>query len=660
MSEYYKWLPRTKAILGITLFCLGTGTSAQERLEKPHMTQSLKTLAKSTGAWQTLSTTPNMEHYDVTGYKLHFSFDINNAILYGYTEITINPLGWLDTLDFNFFSNMVVDSVTFADSFVQRDNDILTLFLTQPQPPQQVFTVGIAYHGHPVETGFQAFSFSSQGGYPMLSSLSEPYGARTWWPCKDTPTDKADSLDVWITVDSTLTGVSNGMLVEVTDTPGGLRTFHWQHRYPITTYLVFVSVTRYMTWQDTVELSDGTLLPLQYWMYPYYYNETNINRWNRTPTMIQVYDSLYGDYPFKEEKYGMAQFNWGGAMEHQTCSSMGSSSENTIAHELAHQWWGDLVTCANFHHIWLNEGFATYSEALYWGALYGESAYRAHMQNMDYAYTGSIYRQDTTDVWGIFDYIVYGKGAWVLHMLRHIVGDDNFFEALASYRQQYQFSHAVTEDFQDVVESVSGMDLDWFFDQWIYGSSRPEYRWWWAATAPDSGGNSVVTIHIDQVQGGIFPTFKMPIDFQIDDTLVTLWDSLRSQDFTLLLPFQPTSVQFDPGYWIHKQVQQVTDTQPSSQLPDSYRLTAAFPNPFNSTLTIVMENREPFQGYWRVFDLQGREVWSENFSMVLPGRHLFHWEALNKQKVPLPSGIYFIEFRDLSGRTEVLKALLIR
>ncbi|MCF6239031.1 MAG: M1 family metallopeptidase, partial [Candidatus Marinimicrobia bacterium] len=428
--------------------------------------------------------------WNVHYYDLAFDIDIDTEIIQGVTVVhfTSNTPD-LESIQLDLNSGLTVDSVFLDGAVFNHASDMLSVSLAGSYGIGEPVAVGIAYHGHPEESGFQAFEFGTQynvvGGIPMISTLSEPYGARTWWPCKDVPTDKADSVRISITVDEGLTAVSNGLLTSEVSNLDGTKTWVWEHKYPITTYLVSLAITEYEYWEDTFYFTNGDSMPLEYWMYPSYATNTNIDRWNLTANMVGIFNEVYGDYPFAEEKYGMAQFGWGGAMEHQTCSSMGSSGENTIAHELAHQWWGDLVTCSNFHHIWINEGFATYSEALYWGEKNGEYAYHEHMASKDNNYTGSIYRSDTTNVWSIFNYIVYGKGAWTLHMLRHVIGDENFFETLAEYRDIYQFSHASTEDFQSVAEAVWGQDLEWFFDQWIYGSGKPWYDCWWSAAPVD-------------------------------------------------------------------------------------------------------------------------------------------------------------------------------
>ncbi len=589
--------------------------------------------------------------WDVHYYNLDLDIDIETEIVTGKVEIYFTPkTPDLESIQLDLSSILSVDSIYMNGAVFNHASDILSITLDGIYAIDEPVVVGVAYHGHPMESGFQAFKFGTQSGIPMISTLSEPYGARTWWPCKDVPTDKADSVRISIKVDETYTAVANGLLTSEVDNSDGTKTWIWEHKYPVTTYLISLAITEYKYWTETYHFAEGDSMPLEYWMYPSYATNDNIDRWNLTANMIGIFSEAYGKYPYSEEKYGMAQFSWGGAMEHQTCSSMGSSSENTIAHELAHQWWGDMVTCSNFHHIWINEGFATYSEALYWGEKIDDNAYHAHMASKDMNYSGSIYRSDTSSVWSIFDYIVYGKGAWTLHMLRHVIGDENFFETLAQYRAAFLYSHASTEDFQGVAEVVWGQDLEWFFDQWIYGIGRPSYRWWWSANGPDEFGNSQVTVHVDQIQSSSLPTFKMPIDLSFSDgsneVNMMIWDSLRAQDFNITLNFLPTELTFDENEWILKSASQIANVD-GGYYPESFKLLSAYPNPFNSEVNIPYATGANFNGSLSIYDLRGREVYSMSLHHETASVHEFQWNGKDNQGISLGSGLYIIQLTSL-------------
>ncbi|MCF7826831.1 MAG: T9SS type A sorting domain-containing protein, partial [Candidatus Marinimicrobia bacterium] len=607
--------------------------------------------------------------YDVHYYNIELDINIDTEIVYGTVEVhLLSEVDNLENIQLDFVSGMTVDAVTLNGATFNHFSDLLSITLDGSYDTDEALVVGIEYHGHPEQTGFQAFAFGHQNGNPslppMISTLSEPYGARSWWPCKDVPSDKADSVRISLTTDSAYDAVSNGLLVSETQNLDGTKTTVWENKYPIAPYLVFLSISDYTTWTDIYHFADGDSMPLEYWMYPTSATTDMIDRWNRTSNMIEIFSGFYGEYPFADEKYGMNEFEWGGAMEHQTCSSMGSYGENTIAHELAHQWWGDLVTCSNFHHIWINEGFATYSEALYWGAVNGEDAYHAHMASKMNSVNSTVYRPDTSSVGAIFSTsMVYQKGAWVLHMLRHVVGDDIFFESLAAYRDEYQFRTASTEDFQAVVEEVWGQDLEWFFDQWIYGIGIPSYRWWWSAGEEDEFGNSQVRVHIDQMQSSSHPTYKMPIDLSFTDGAnvytTVIWDSLRVQEFDLVLDFVPTSLTFDEENWILKSANQVAAIDGGIS-PESFKLHSAYPNPFNGEVTIPYTTGAFFSGTLKIYDLRGSEVYSRALSHQNQAEYEVHWNGRNQQGISLGSGIYILQISSnghgtLSQKISILK-----
>jgi hypothetical protein len=277
--------------------------------------------------------------------------------------------------------------------------------------------------------------------------------------------------------------------------------------------------------------------------------------------MIAAYAGIFGEYPFIAEKYGHAQFLWGGGMEHQTCTSLGVFNEYIVAHELSHQWWGDLVTCRDFHHIWVNEGFATYCEALWSEAVSGTAAYHADLSFNKYFGSGTIYVPDVSDDSRIFDSnLSYNKGSWVLHMLRRVIGDSAFFAALRQFYAQYGYSTATTEDFRDVCEAVSGRDLDAFFQQWIYGEYYPHYLSSW--TSAPGGGGYDVTLRLDQVQS--WQLFNMPLDVRITteagEQVFVVQDSLASQTFTFHVDAAPIALAVDPDDWVLKVIEtQVVD-----------------------------------------------------------------------------------------------------
>jgi aminopeptidase N len=467
-------------------------------------------------------------------------------------------VGGFINLELNFFDNpsMYIDSIKTNSTSLAFSwySDIIHITLDRSYN-QEPFDVTVYYHGHPLEGGLQSFDWSTHGSpsVPVISTLSEPYFAQAWWPCKDLPRDKADSADINITVRSDLYVASNGLLREIVD-HGSTKTYKWHEKYPITTYLIMLATTNYSIFNNWYHTLSGDSIPVIYYVYPEYLSQAQ-STYPVTPSMIQFFAQTFGEYPWEQEKYGMAHFTWGGAMEHQTCTSILYSwyADWVICHELSHQWWGDYITCHNWHHIWLNEGFASYCEALWAEHLYGIGNYHTYMASMKYTSGGTIFIQDTTDAWTIFGSIVYDKGAWVLHMLRHVVGDSTFFDILRAYYSEFPYGVAMTEDFQGVCEQVSGMDLDYFFQEWIYGTYYPKYRFSWISQSAGSGYYDVY-LHIDQTQTTPPTYFTMPVDVTITagglDTTIVVFNDPRHKDFQFRVYGSPSNLRLDKDEWI--------------------------------------------------------------------------------------------------------------
>jgi hypothetical protein len=502
--------------------------------------------------------TANQDDYDAIYYDLDLDANTSTNVLSGTVEMHATVTGAsLAQVELNFDDNMTVSACTSGGSGTtySHASDILTIDLDRTYSHGETFAVSATYSGTP--TG-GAFEFDSHNSLPMIWSLSEPFGARTWWPCKDIPSDKADSVDVKFTVPEGMIVASNGLLVSET-TASGKTTFWWHESYPITTYLVSVAAYEYTTYSDYYVYAPSDSMEIQFYVFPDHYSSVQEN-YAKTKDMIAVFASLYGEYPFLNEKYGHAEFKWGGGMEHQTISSMGGWSEALIAHELAHMWWGDMVTCSDFHHIWMNEGFATYSEALWWEQSSGVAAYQQDMELAKYYGPGTIYVPDTSDFYRIFHSgLSYNKGSWVLHMLRHVVGDSTFFDILQTYYADpsVQYGNASTEDFKAICESVSGMDLEAYFQQWIYEEYYPVYKYDWSYV--DNGGTYDVDLTIEQLQTNT--VFVMPIDITINmvggtDTTLVVQNDLALQSYTLTVLGEPVSIELDRDDWILKQVEE--------------------------------------------------------------------------------------------------------
>lgn len=501
---------------------------------------------------------------DITHVFLDLELVPTSSLLSGTATFTVasrsNDLSEL-TLDLR--NGMTVDAVLVngaAASFARPANQIM-IPLDRTYATGEQFQVAVTYHGTPDTDGFGAFGFDYHGSpsTPIVWTLSEPYYASTWWPCKEAHINIDDkfTLDMWVTVPSNLTVASNGLLLGTDVLNGSRKRYRWHEGYPINVYLVSVTATNYTTWTQTYSFPGGSM-PIMLYAYP----ESAASVQSQTANLYQMVELFsqtgnYGQYPFINEKYGICQFPWGGGMEHQTITSQGGFAEYLNAHELSHQWWGDAITCKTWYDIWLNEGMATFSEALWFERKSGGSfaAYKTRMNQRrpsSSSWGGTVYCYDISSVYSIFNTdLSYNKAAWVVHMLRHVVGDATFFSSLAAYRAAYEGGSATTEDFRAVFENVSGKDLAWFFDEWVYKGGVPYYRYGWQQIQMDT--QHWLRLFIQQYQTS-YPLFKMPIDITVTTSTssqthrVTHW--APSQWYVLPVDGTVTKVEFDKDTWI--------------------------------------------------------------------------------------------------------------
>ena len=572
------------------------------------------------------------------------------------------------------YNPLTIDSVLQAGAQCQfrHSGNMLEIDLNEPAGMNGTVALEVFYQGVPGSAGLGSFNWSEYQGMPRIWTLSEPYGAPTWWPCKDDLTDKADSVFLNITVPEGLTAVSNGLLIAETPAGNGRRTFSWETRYPISTYLVFFAAADYLAFGDEYVSAAGDTMPLTHYVYPERFGAAQED-FNVTPAMLEVYSELFGEYPFIREKYGMASVTRGASMEHQTLTTYNATLitgthqfDHIVAHELAHHWFGDAITPRRWPDIWLNEGFASYAEALWVEAQQGGEAYRRFMREQDLgAFDGSVYIADTSDVRVLFGDTVYDKGAWVLHMLRGVLGDEVFFSALHAYATdpRFLYHNAATADFQALCQAVSGRDLEWFFAQWIYRIGRPVYHYRWEV----QGGGGMFTTVLDITQQPSQPyqnarLFTMPLEIRLRgaqlDTLVTVWDSLAQQQFRLVTAQRPTFLEIDPHDWVLKELVEVPRDE-FSGIPLDFRLAQNYPNPFNSATVIRFGIPAPGAVLIEIFDLLGRRVLTQRTERLITGFHQFVWDGRDAAGRELPSGVYV--YRLSAGKqARAAKMVLLR
>lgn len=473
-------------------------------------------------------------------------------------------------------SSLTVDGTPAAVAGPAGNSYARTITLPRAYGLNEEFTVSISYSGTAVSRGFGSITFGTQNGVDLVSTLSEAYYAATWWPIKDgdvfLPGNNADkfTMSLAVTAPSALRTVSNGLLAPgfPQTLSGGRSKYKWQSDIPIAPYLVAFSSTNYNTWTRTYSYplqGGGTgTMPVEFNIYPASDTAGNRAAWEKCLDMLAAYRPVYGEYPFVSEKYGIYQFPFGGGMEHQTNTGQGTFSESVTAHELAHQWWGDNVTCKTWNHIWLNEGFATFTEAVWEERKPGSAglpAYLAAMVARKPAQVGdSVYVYDTSNMNRIFSSTyTYRKGGWVLHQLRKLMGDTAFFDAMNEYRAEFQGSAATTEDFFSVASALAGQDLTWFSQQWVYGVGAPEYSYGWQNVSIN--GQDYLALSLSQTQNAAWPGspaqtgyFRAGIDVRVDTSggpvTVPIQNTARSQWYLLPLGAPATGVTLDEFDWV--------------------------------------------------------------------------------------------------------------
>ena len=578
---------------------------------------------------------------DIHYQEIHW--DINPAERYIKGEITYyfrSKVSDLQSLVLDLSLNLQVNSVTRHGNALDFDHggdQLLTIGLDKTLNPGELDTVTVQYEGIPPSNGFGSFEQGEHAGAPIVWTLSEPYGVRDWWPAKQDLVDKIDSMDVYITTPVDQLAASNGKLISVMPV-GDQWVHHWRHRYPIASYLVAVAVTNYASYSHFLPLDNGDTIEILNYVYP----ETLTQSMNATVSSLDImtlYNELFGPYPFAAEKYGHAQFGWGGGMEHQTMSFMGGFSFGLQAHEMAHQWFGDKVTCGSWTEIWLNEGFATYLTGLTYERFSPDNfwpQWKTSTSNSAMSQPGgSVFVDDTTSVNRIFSgRLSYNKGAYLLHMLRWVIGDEAFFAACRAYLDSpgtaYDFGR--TEELQGYLEASSGRNLEEFFDDWYYGQGFPSYGLTWTTQA-----DSIIMWLSQTTSDPSVAFFEMPVPVEVqingERLLFTLSHTAQNQRFSFPITSGTVeSITIDPALWLLSKNNTVTEIVTATEDPatDAFIL---FPNPAKSTVNIISKQ----DGLQAMFtDMTGR-----TFSIQVRGQQM--------DISSLADGFYSIRFFTTEG-----------
>ncbi len=551
---------------------------------------------------------------------------------------------WLHFVMNDSYNNLTIDSVVFeygSISYPVSYTSIqpkLIVHLGTTVPSGDEFYLTFYYHGQVGQDGFVGEGMEFQDNY--IHTQGEMYGTRRWLPSYDEPYEKADTVIATIIVDTPWFAVANGKLINV-DTLGDKYAYTWLESYPITPYLIVLAASN--RWKVLEQTWNYGLINM-----PVYEWVDSLHTFLGTlPDILTVLSDAYGLYPFYREKYSqveIAQGFFSGAMENQTNTFTISSNYLDMAvHEMGHQWWGDWVTCGTYDDVWLNEGFATYTEALYREFTEGYASYKNYINgDMGYALYYGDYPLYGTDFYDDGWYVIYVKGSSVLHMMRVTfrriygdvaVGDSMFFEALRYYGNQHAYSYATTEDFKNDLEAFTGVDWDWFFQQWIYTPGYPKFEVYWG----QEGNN--LTITVNQVQNYYWGYYTMDYPIRIvfaDNTTLDTVIGLQgnySETFTFSVNGTVSDIIMDPD---------------SDYLDEVVSITGSFEEirPLRISLSGGILNLQvPVLDNYRVelYDLSGRRVFNATFD----GDHF-------SRPLNVPSGVYIYRIsskdRTFSGK----------
>lgn len=589
----------------------------------------------------------NTGNYDLKYHRLEFTVDPSVAFISGDITSYFEAKENLNEVIFELSNNMVVSQVMqrgTALSFLQNNDDEVVITLSQVQNTGVLDSLTISYSGNPISSGFGSFEQSSHNGDPIIWTLSEPYGAKGWWPCKQDLNDKIDAIDIYVTTPRYNASNEEYMLAangleqsQVVD--GNNKTTHFKHQYPIPAYLIAIAVTNYEIYTHTVA-NNGNPFDIVNYVYPEHLNSAQANT-GITVDIMDLFTNLFEEYPYASEKYGHAEFGWGGGMEHTTVSFMGSFSRGLIAHELAHQWFGDKITCGSWQDIWLNEGFATYLSALVIEEFDGEPSFKSwridKINNITSQTGGSVYisATDTSSVSRIFNSrLSYNKSAMVLHMLRKKLGDATFFQGMKDYLSDvnYAYSYAKTEDFILKMENASGEDLGEFFNDWIYGEGYPSYHLEAHRMNP-----SEINITVNQTQSdNSVSFFEAPLPIRLygtggQEVDLILDNTTNGEEFIVEAAFEIGIIVVDPEYDLitkNNNVLGLTDNTMAAEL-------FIYPNPTQNEFHI-QKPRELTLYKIEIFDALGRKInvpeVQENISVET-----------------LKTGLYFVRFETDRG-----------
>jgi len=519
----------------------------------------------------TLKQAERVRTFDVRHIKGELTLDVKKSEIRGTVTHTIAPLHpGLDSITLDCGADLKVSKVAVgpaACKYEQR-GDELSITLDRAYSPDETFQLAVTYAGSPeVGIRFVKPDVDHPKRAACVWTIGEPEDARFWIPCYDFPNERSTS-EMIVTVDKPLSVVSNGTLESTRENADGTSTFHWKMDKQLTAYLLSITAADFAVYHDKL----GSL-PVDYYVLKDVDEATTRRALGKTPQMIEFFNQKIGtayDYP-KYAQVCLPEF--GGGMEHTSATTLTDSilldavahlesdADSLVAHELAHQWFGDLLTCRDWSNLWLNEGFASYFDPLFTEQDKGKDAFQINMASnlagylrSDRDYRRPIVEPRFNDPWQMFDGVTYSKGSCVLHALRGLIGDDAWWRGIKLYVGRNKDRAVVTDDFRKAMEEVSGRDLGWFFDQWVSRGGHPELSARWRFEPEDS----TLRLKVDQTQtvDETTPLFRLPTTVEIGDESsvrsVPIVIDAKTQEIVIPTPRRPKMVRIDPEGWLPK------------------------------------------------------------------------------------------------------------
>ena len=597
------------------------------------------------------------EKYDVHYYGLDLNMTNTTTTLSGNVEMKATTLQALDTVLFELFSTLTISSIQLNGNVVPFTRSNSAVKIAVNFPAGTTFTVKTFYNGtpptaqtNPLGGSGMTNANSPTSGNEVVWSLSEPFSAYEWFPCKQSLTDKVDSCDVKITVPNSCKAGSNGILTQVVNLGNGNSRYEWKHRHPIDYYLISVSVAQYIEYNIYAN-PVGAPAPIFIQNFIYNNPQTLINfqpEIDETATIMELFYDLFGPYPFEDEKYGHCMAPLGGGMEHQTMTTQGTFNTGLTCHELAHQWWGNYVTCASWCDIWVNEGFASYGEQITLENLYPGQ----EVQNMAGVHNnvmsqpgGSTWVLDSLNEAQIFSgRLTYDKGAAIVHTIRYITNNDSlFFATLRNFLASKAYSTAYGIDVRDAFAQATGYNFTPFFEQWYFGQGFPTYSVEWKQV----GNNAYVKINHTSSMPNITPTFTNPIDLKftrpgLSDTTIRF--DITANSNTFLIPGIGTinnGIAIDPQNWVVNQAGSITMNNALSIENIHLESIEIYPNPTANNFTISHLNQN---AKIEIYNMLGKVVLTQNMA---PGENI--------STVNLANGNYLVKIYE--GKNQFCKLL---